>query len=92
VTLGAFDTWGSKDGSLYGDSATGSPNSSGLTLQADYTPWRNGGSPFGQRFNTRLGVQLTHYFQFDGASHNYDGLGADASDNDAIRVFAWVAY
>jgi hypothetical protein len=92
ATVGAFDTWGSSDALLYGDSRTNSPNSSGLLLQGDFTPFGNGGSPFGARFNTRIGVQYTAYSEFDGARHNYDGSGRDASDNNTLRVFTWMAY
>jgi len=92
ASAGVFDTWGSSDALLYADSRTNSPNSSGVMLQADFTPFGNGHSPFGPRFNTRLGVQYIHYTEFDGARHNYDNAGRDASDNDTLRIFAWVAY
>lgn len=91
-SVGLFDTWGSSDALLYADSRTTSPNSSGLMLQADFTPYGGGHSPFGPRFNARLGVQYVYYTEFDGARHNYDGLGRDASDNNTLRIFAWVAY
>ena len=92
ASVGAFDSWGSHDALLYGDSRTFSPNSSGIMLQADYTPWANGGSPLGARFNARIGVQYVFYSEFDGASHNYDGAGRDAGDNNPLRIFAWLAY
>ena len=92
ASIGAFDSWGSDDSLLYVDSRTFSPNSSGLMLQGDFTPFGNGGSPFGARFNTRLGIQYILYSEFDGASHNYDGAGRDAADNNTLRIFAWLAY
>ncbi len=61
-------------------------------LQADYTPFGGGHSPFGARFNAGVGVQYVAYSEFDGARHNYDGSGRDASDNNTLRIFAWVAY
>ena len=92
ASVGAFNTWGSSDSQLYADSRTTSPNSSGVNLQADFTPYGGGHSPFGPRFNARVGVQYVYYTEFDGARRNYDGTGRDASDNNTLRVFAWVAY
>lgn len=91
-SIGVFDTWGSRDALLYADSSTTSPNSSGMMLQADFTPFAAGNSPFGPRFNARLGLQYFHYVTFDGAHSNYDVTGRDASDNDTLRMFVWVAY
>jgi hypothetical protein len=92
ATVAAFNSWGSRDSLLYADSRTTSPNSSGVMLQIDHTPWGGGTSPLGPRFNLRIGAQFTAYTEFDGARHNYDGAGHDASDNNTLRVFAWVAY
>lgn len=91
ATLGAFSTAGKTDALLYADSANGSPGSAGLQFQVDYTPWSSAKSPLGPRFNARVGAQLTHYSKFDGASKDYDGSGRNASDNDSLRLFFWVA-
>jgi hypothetical protein len=91
ATLGAFSMTGDTNSSLYGGPAA-SPDSNGLTAQLDYTPWGNGNSPLGPRFNMRVGLQYTAYGKFDGARHNYDGAGASASDNNALRIFSWVAF
>jgi hypothetical protein len=40
----------------------------------------------------RVGLQYTAYGKFDGARSNYDGANADASDNNALRVFTWLAF
>jgi hypothetical protein len=40
----------------------------------------------------RVGVQYTLYSRFDGAGKNFDGAGANASDNNTLRVFTWFAY
>jgi hypothetical protein len=61
-------------------------------VQLDYTPWGTGNSPLGSRFNLRMGVQYTAYGKFDGARHNYDRAGANAADNNVLRVFTWLAY
>ena len=86
-----FDTWGSRDALLYGDNRTLSPDSSGVVLQVDGTPFGHDMSLLGGRFNLRAGLQYTIYTKFDGASTNYDGLGHDASDNDTLRLFVWTA-
>jgi len=39
--------------------------------------------------NMKLGVQYTIYTLFNGASHNYDGFGRNASDNNALFLTAW---
>ena len=92
ATVALFDTWGPANPDLYPDNRTFKPDSSGVTLQLDGTLWGEGKSPLGPRFNTRIGVQYTIYDRFDGAGKNFDGAGANASDNDTLRVFAWVAY
>ena len=87
-----FETWGSTDPLLYAGARTFKPDSSGVVLQLDGTPFGDGSSPFGQRFNLRLGVQYTSYFRFDGAGQNFDSAGSNASDDNTVRVFAWVYY
>ena len=32
------------------------------------------------------------WVQFNGRTHNYDFSGANAADNDALRLFTWVAF
>jgi hypothetical protein len=90
ATLGAFSITGSRNAELYDGS--GSPNSDGVMAQLDYTPWGGNDSPLGPRVNLRLGIQYTAYCKFNGARHNYDGAGANASDDNALRVFTWLAF
>lgn len=92
LTLQAFGTTGSADDVLYGGNSTFKPNSDGLMLQLDGTPWGDGKGPLGQRFNARVGVQYTVYGKFNGARSNFDGAGANASDNNTLRVFTWLAF
>lgn len=92
LTAAAFDTTGSRNPDVYADNRTFKPDSAGLTLQLDATPFGKSGSPLGPRFNTRVGVQYTAYSRFEGAAHNYDGAGHDAHDNDTLRLFLWAAY
>jgi hypothetical protein len=92
LTAQLFDTWGSSDDLLYEANRRRRPDSSGLLLQLDGTPYGNGRSPLGPRFNLRVGVQYAAYFTFDGAASDFDGFGRDASDNNTFRVFAWFYY
>ena len=87
-----FHTWGSRDDLLYAGDRDLRPNTTGLTLQLDGTPYGGGDSPFGKRFNVRVGVQYTSYFEFNGARNNFDGFGRNAADNNTLRVFTWVYY
>ncbi|MFI4933939.1 MAG: hypothetical protein ACHP7N_04930 [Caulobacterales bacterium] len=91
-TVQGFSDTGSADEGLYGGNRTLKPDTSGVMLQVDGTPWGAGNSPFGARFNVRVGLQYTAYTQFNGASSNYDGAGANASDNNTLRVFTWIAF
>lgn len=91
-TVEGFDTTGSANPYAYAANRTLKPDSAGVMLQVDGTPFGAGKSPLGPRFNTRIGLQYTAYTMFDGAARNYDGLGHDAADNNTLRVFAWVAY
>lgn len=91
ASLSAFDIAGSVSPDVFGG-ASGTPDSSGITGQVDFTPWGNGKSPLGPRFNARVGVQYTLYGKFNGRHRNWDGAGANAADNNALRVFTWVAF
>jgi hypothetical protein len=90
-TVQVFDTWGSNDPLLYAGNFTHSPDSTGLVFQLDGTPFGANPSALGTRFNLRAGLQYTVYTKFNGASSNFNGLGRSASDNDALRLFLWLA-
>ena len=61
---------------------TGSPATRGLTIEAFWTPIQY----------LRVGAQYTAYTRFNGASKNYDGFGRNASDNNSLFIYTWVAY
>jgi hypothetical protein len=92
VTVAVFDTTGSANPTIYAGNRTLKPDSTGVTVQVDGTPFGASNSPLGRRFNLRVGAQYTAYTQFNGAASNWDGAGSNASDNNTFRVFAWVAY
>lgn len=86
-SFGLTHMWGDSDATLYG-TPTGSPDSTSMTLQADWLPFNKkpwSGYPW---FNPRFTMQYIHYFQFDGSSSNVDGAGRDASDNDTLFLLA----
>lgn len=92
-TLGYFNTWGSRDQTYYGeDSRTGKPNTSGIVAQIDWTPFGKADSFAAPWINLRLGLQYTAYMKFNGSSNNYDGSGRDASANNTIYGFVWLAF
>ena len=76
-----FNVTGDANPLLY-DSVNAKPDSDGVTLEVDYLPW----------LNTKLALAYTMYGKFNGASHNYDGAGANASDNDTLYAYLWMAF
>ena len=92
LTVAAFDTTGSANPTVYAANRTAKPDSTGLMVQLDGTPFGGAGSPLGPRFNVRVGVQYTMYSRFNGAGSNFDSAGANAADNNTFRVFTWRAY
>ena len=92
VTISGFDIHGSRNPSLYTNNRTVRPDSSGVTFQIDGTPFGDGKSPLGPLFNLRVGAQYTTYIRFDGARRNFDSTGRNASDNNTLRVFTWIAF
>jgi hypothetical protein len=63
-------------------SALGSPNSSGFIGQVGFWPTQNIG----------LSAAYTGYGKFNGASHNYDGSGRNASANNSLYVALWLNF
>lgn len=90
LTLSAFNIEGARNANVF--SGNGLPDSSGLMGQVDYTFWPDGKGPLGPLVNARVGVQYTAYGKFNGARHNFDGAGANAVDNNALRLFTWIAF
>ncbi len=93
LTVQYFSITGSADSGLYPDSATGSPNSDGFVLQADYLPFNKGVGPAAwPRSNVKFSLQYVAYNRFNGAGTNFDGAGAKASDNNTLYLEAWIAF
>ena len=83
-SIGYFSTTGNTDPALYVPlgSANGSPDTSGWAFELDYLPWQN----------VKLALQYTLYTKFNGAGTNYDGTGRNASSNNTLYLFAWLAF
>lgn len=97
LELGYFDISGSHDALLYSPrpdhgSRRGSPGTSGYILQTDWTPWGKDESWMSPWANLRLGLQYLVYARFNGAKHNYDGFGRDATDNNTLFFFATTSF
>jgi hypothetical protein len=92
LTVGYFSLWGDSDAALYG-SRTGSPDSDGFIFQLDWLPFNKSGGPsFWPHSNVKFSLQYTAYTEFDGSSHNFDGAGRDASDNNTLYLQTWIAF
>ncbi len=97
LTGGYFTSWGSKDTGLFsadpiGGSRTQKPNSTGYLVEATYTPFGKDDSWLAPLANLRLGLQYVGYTKFNGAKLDYDGSGRNASDNNTMFLFAWLAF
>lgn len=64
-----------------GGSLNGKPDTAGSTLEVFWTPVEF----------LRVGAQYTAYTRYNGAGHNYDGFGRNASDNNSLFVYLWVS-
>ena len=94
ATLGYSRIQGSGDPGLYGSTSpiANSPNSDWWTAEADYMPFNHGGPDFWPWGNLKLGLQYVWYTKFDGAVTNYNGNGRNASDNNTLFAFVWIAF
>jgi len=102
VTLGWQNTWGPANPVLYPSpayggsdvfgSANSKPNSNAFTIEADWVPFGKDGSWMSPWANLKLGLQYTAYTEFNGGTSNYDGFGRNASGNNSLLAFAWMAF
>jgi hypothetical protein len=98
ITIGWQNTWGSPAPQLYttasalSNSANGKPNNNAFILEADWVPFGKEGSWMSPWANLKLGIQYTIYTMFNGANKNYDGFGRNASANNTLYIFAWMAF
>ncbi len=93
-TAGYNGIWGTTDTLRYvaspiDGSRTGSPDSNAYVLDLAWVPLGKTGSYLAPYNNVRVDLMYTGYTQFNGASHNYDGSGRDASDNNTLLLNLW---
>jgi len=79
-TIGYFTKTGSADMNV--GSVNNLPNSSGYIFQLEYLPW----------LNTKFSIQYVLYNKFNGGVQNFDGMGRNASNNNAIYLLAWLNF
>lgn len=93
VTAALFDLRGNRDATRFESSLNGKPDTTGLMLQADWTPFGKENSWRAPWANLRIGLQYTLYDKFLGGSSYLDGDGArrKAGDNDTIGLFLWTS-
>jgi hypothetical protein len=97
ASLGLFSIDGTTNhllfqpGPVFGN-VSGTPQTSGYRAQLEWVPFGKAGSALSPWVNLRLALQYTGYWRFNGSSSNYDGFGRNASDNDTLFVFAWLAF
>jgi hypothetical protein len=91
LTLGWFDNHGTRDTFLFvphpdTGSRTGKPDTSGTTMEFDWTPFGGEHSWLAPWANLRVGIQYIAYSKFNGSRDNYDGYGRRASDNNTVYL------
>jgi hypothetical protein len=85
--LGLQRTDGSADDVRFGPEAAvgsrvGRPDTDAWLAELIYSPWQN----------VQLRAQYTAYGKFNGAAHDYDGFGRNASDNNTLFLQAWFVW
>lgn len=73
-------------------SANGRPDTNAFTLEIDWVPFGKDSSWAKPFANLKLGAQYTNYTEFNGGSTNYDGFGRNASANNTLFIYAWMAF
>jgi len=97
LNFGWQNTWGNANPALYAPapvtgSANGKPNSDAFLIEADWVPFGKEDSWAGPLANLKIGLQYTIYTEFNGGGRNYDGFGRNASDNNTLFLYAWLAF
>ena len=95
----SFDSiWGKKNQILYNTglpqtgSRNGSPDTTLISLEADWVPFGKEDSFLRPYLNWKLGLKYTMYTKFNGGTTNYDGFGRNASDNNTLFLFLWTVF
>jgi hypothetical protein len=70
----------------------GKPNSNSVTVEVAWVPFGKDDSWGRPLTNLKLGIQYTIYTMFNDGTNNYDGFGHDASRNNTLFLYAWLAF
>jgi hypothetical protein len=86
-SLSFFNQTGSTNSALYDPTrvtgnVSGNPGIRGWTSEVFWMPLQY----------VRIGLQYTGYGKYNGRSHDYDGAGRNASDNNSLFLYLWGAY
>jgi hypothetical protein len=94
VTAEYFNTWGSADQVLYAGNRTFTPDSDGWTFEIAFMPFgKTIPAPAAWPWaNAKIGAQYVWYNKFNGASTNFDGMGANARDNNTLFLYLWASF
>ena len=93
LTAAYFNVYGSADAGLYGaTSLANSPDGQGLIFDLAYLPFSKGGPAVWPWLNARIGISYTHYLKLFGGTNNFDGAFHNASQNNTIFAYAWIAF
>ena len=96
ASVGWFNNKATADSSY----ANGTPGSlsnradtSGYTVQVDWTPWGQESSWLAPHANVKLGMQYTGYRKYLGGTSYIDGSGnqRNAKDNNTLMFFIWTS-
>ncbi|HET7063428.1 MAG TPA: hypothetical protein VFI49_04065 [Rudaea sp.] len=87
TSLAFFNQTGSTNSALYDPTPVygninANPAIRGFTSEVFWTPVQY----------LRIGLQFTTYSKYNGAAHNYDGAGRNASDNNSLFLYLWGAF
>ena len=95
ISAGYQRTGGSVDSGLYdtgaalNGSVNASPDSAARIIELNYLFSLAGEESYRRN---RLVLQYTSYSKFNGGTHNYDGFGRNASDNNTLYLLGWFLY
>jgi hypothetical protein len=97
LTLGWQYTWGSPNPLLFPPqpvtgSRNGKPNSNAFIAEADWIPFGKADSWMRPFVNLKIGLQYIAYTLFNGGTKNYDGFGRNASGNNTVFLYVWLAF
>ncbi len=82
ISFGYKNTYGTADKRRYGTYNKLTPDSSYEIVQLNYLPIEN----------IKFTAQYINYNRFNGAIHNYDGKGRNASDNNTFYLLGWFMF